>query len=241
MTFLSGLMLGLLASAHCAAMCGGLQAALQQSSVIRSPIQTYIHLCFLNLGRLSIYVVAGVLFASFGKSIITTINIPQLAQMTRLFSGLVLVLIGLQLIFSNKKPFLWVESLGARLWKKANVLLPNSTDSRVFSSYRRGLVWGFLPCGLVYGVLMTTLFSNTPMQAGFTMLCFGLGTLPVMILTGGFYIHLKQLIQHKGVQLVGGLIFIQGGLLVVVAPWLINTDFMLAYPQVMSNMFCITE
>ena len=43
---------------------------------------------------------------------------------------------------------------------------------------------GFLPCGLVYSALALALTSAKPLTASTTMLAFGLGTLPMMLLAG---------------------------------------------------------
>jgi len=240
MTFLSALLLGLLASAHCAGMCGGLQSVLQQSFVIRSRSQAAVHLMALNLGRLSIYVMLGVLFGALGSKLLGIINIPELTRTARLMAAFVLIALGVQLIFSSTKPFQVIENIGAKLWGVVRRLHPKGGADSVGRSYRLGLIWGFLPCGLVYGVLLTTLFANNALQGAFTLLGFGLGTLPAMILTGSLYQHFRSLVRARYVQLFGGIIFIQGGLLIMLAPLFTDLGFMRAYPQVMSTMFCLT-
>ena len=240
MTFISALLLGLLASAHCAGMCGGLQSALQQPLVIRSSSEAHRHLLVLNLGRLSVYTLAGVIFSTLGASLLTVIDVPQVSRIARILSAVVLLMIGFQLLLSNSKPFVWIESVGAALWSRVSAALPSADSNKLSRSYYRGLIWGFLPCGLVYGALLTTIFTNSSLQGGATMLGFGLGTLPAMVLTGGLYQYVRKTVRNRGVQLVGGLIFIQGGILMIVAPWFVSTDFMRAYPQLMSSMFCLS-
>lgn len=240
MTFLSALLLGLLASAHCAAMCGGLQSALQQTMVIRSTQQAYIHLLALNFGRLSIYCLAGSLLALLGGSLVDLIDLPQLTRTARIFTAIVLILIGIQLLLPGIRLFNWLEALTRSWWQRIQRYLPNSDNNRFQQSYLRGLIWGFLPCGLVYSVLLTTVFANDSLQGALIMLGFGLGTLPAMVLTGGLYLHLRTMIRNKAVQIFAGIIFIQGGILIIAAPWFTNMDFMRAYPQLMSGLFCIS-
>lgn len=239
MTFVSALLLGLLASAHCAGMCGGLQAALQQPNVIRTVTDAHRHLIALNLGRLTVYVIAGLLFSLFGSILIKVIDVPRISQFTRYLTALVLVAIGVQLLMSKYKPFVFIEKYGAALWRCMRSLLPVTNSNYLRWSFYRGLIWGFLPCGLIYGVLMTTLFADSMLQGGLIMLGFGLGTFPAMVLTGGLYQQLRRIVRNRAVQLVGGLIFIQGGLLMLLAPWFTGMDFMHSYPQIMSTMFCI--
>jgi sulfite exporter TauE/SafE len=239
MTFLSALLLGLLASAHCAGMCGGLQSALQHSSVIRSKRQAAIHLGFLNLGRLSIYVFFGFIFGSIGSQLLGAIDIPQFTRGARYIAALFLIALGFQLIFSNTRPFQLIEKIGSTLWKIISRSAPKANHHSNARSYRLGLIWGFLPCGLVYGVLLTTLFANNGLQGAFTLFGFGLGTMPALILTGSLYQQFRSLVRMRYMQLFGGVIFVQGGFLIILSPTFVNLDFMRSYPQVMSTMFCI--
>lgn len=240
MTFWSALLLGLLASAHCAGMCGGLQSIFQQSFVIRSKRQAAAHLVVLNLGRLTMYVVFGFAFAYFGTKILGLVNIPELTRGARYIAAIVLIALGVQLILSNTKPFQFLEKIGARLWQSVRQFHPKDGGDSIGRSYRLGLIWAFLPCGLIYGVLLTTLLANNGAQGALTMLGFGLGTIPAMVLTGSFYQHFRSLVRARYMQLFGGVIFIQGGLLIMFAPMFVDTGFMRAYPQLMSTMFCVT-
>ena len=206
MTFVSALLLGLLASAHCAGMCGGLQSVLQQSFVIRSQQQAAVHLLMLNAGRLSTYVLFGVVFGALGSTLLGIVDVPQLTRGARLMAAAVLIALGVQLMLSQTKPFQLLEKFGSQLWTKVRFLQPKEGADSVSRSYRLGLMWGFLPCGLIYGVLLTTLFSNEALQGGVTLLGFGLGTLPAMVLTGSVYQHVRRLVRARYVQLFGGFI-----------------------------------
>nr|MBP6243264.1 sulfite exporter TauE/SafE family protein [Chromatiaceae bacterium]MBP8024750.1 sulfite exporter TauE/SafE family protein [Chromatiaceae bacterium] len=44
-----------------------------------------------------------------------------------------------------------------------------------------GLVWAWLPCGLVYSVLIWALSAGSAAQGALLMLAFGLGTLPTLL------------------------------------------------------------
>jgi len=71
------------------------------------------------------------------------------------------------------------------------------------------------------------------------MLGFGLGTLPAMLLTGTLYQYLRTLVKSRSVQFLGAMVFIQGGVLVLLAPYFTDMSFTRAYPQLMSTMFCL--
>jgi sulfite exporter TauE/SafE len=240
MTFWSALLLGLLASAHCAGMCGGLQSVFQQSFVIRSKRQASIHLVVLNLGRLSMYVVFGFVFTYFGTKILSVIDIPELTNGARYIAAFVLIAMGIQLVLSNAKPFQFLEIIGGWLWRLVSRYHPNEGGDSIARSYRLGMIWAFLPCGLIYGVLLTTLLSNDPMQGASTMFGFGLGTLPAMVLTGSVYRHFRGLVRARYTQLFGGAIFVQGGVLILLAPLFVDMGFMRAYPELVSTMFCVS-
>lgn len=224
---------------HCAAMCGGLQSVLQGPNVIRSQRQARTHVFFLNLGRVSTYTAAGLAVGYLGSGSLNLIQLPEFAQGLRIFTGLVLIFIGLQLIFVRTRPFAFLERVGAGLWRVASRHLPRQDKTSSYTSWLTGFIWGLLPCGLVYSVLLTTAFSEAPRHAAYTMLGFGIGTLPAMLMTGEFYAHLRDLVRSKAAGLIGGIFFIQGGVLVLMAPYLVSKDFLRAYPQLMNTFFCI--
>ena len=87
---------------------------------------------------------------------------------------------------------------------------------------------------------MTTIFTDSSLSGGLIMLGFGVGTLPSLMLSGGFYMQLKSFFRNTAVRVVGGVFFIQGGMFVILAPHFVNLDFKTAYPQIMSSMFCLT-
>jgi sulfite exporter TauE/SafE len=47
-----------------------------------------------------------------------------------------------------------------------------------------GMVWGWLPCGLVYSALTLALSSGSGVSGGAVMLAFGAGTLPTLLTLG---------------------------------------------------------
>lgn len=240
MTFLSALILGLLASAHCAGMCGGLQTALQQPVIVRSANEIMRHVMAMNAGRLTTYVGAGALLAGTGAGFVQAVDLPQLALVVRYITALLLILLGCQFVFSRQRPFAAIERFGRALWQPFSKRLAMQDSAGLATSFKRGLLWGFLPCGLVYAVLLTTLFSPGALQGAQVMLGFGLGTIPALVLTGGIYQHFRRVAHNDNVRWVGGLVFILGGVLMVATPWLVDMEFMHNYPQLLSPLFCLT-
>jgi sulfite exporter TauE/SafE len=67
-----------------------------------------------------------------------------------------------------------------------------------------GFVWGWLPCGLVYSVLIWALSAGSATQGALLMLGFGLGTLPNLLLMGAFAAQLSALTRQKWVRWIAG-------------------------------------
>lgn len=243
MTFWSALILGLIASPHCAGMCGGLQLAFQSGTrpqvAVRSAAQQRAHLLLLNLGRITTYVLAGAGFAWLGLGLVSQLNIPQISQVLRTLAAIVILLIGLQLLWQRHRPFHYLEGLGAALWRRVNRWI-KFDSARYQHSYISGLAWGFLPCGLVYGVVLSAVFAPSLLDSALVMLGFGVGTLPVMLLTGTAYQAFRAWHKSSVVQIAGGIFFILGGLLMLTAPWWVSKAFLKDYPQLLNLVFCIT-
>jgi uncharacterized protein len=63
----------------------------------------------------------------------------------------------------------------------AKRLLPLRSPMQAFAA---GLLWAFMPCGLLYGALALAMSASSPLLGAATMAAFGLGTLPVMLAVG---------------------------------------------------------
>jgi sulfite exporter TauE/SafE len=224
-------------------MCGGLQMAFQSgtqtSATIRSVNQQRLHLLILNLGRICTYVVAGVFFAWLGLAFVSSLNIPQISNGLRVLAALVIILIGLQLLLRSQRPFHFLEGLGAAIWKPISRLIRH--DGILYRhSFVSGLAWGFLPCGLVYGVVLTAVFAEGLWDSCLIMLGFGVGTLPAMLLTGSAYQWFRTWSRSTSVQTTGGMFFIVGGLLMLSAPYWVSKEFLKDYPELLNMVFCVT-
>ena len=134
----------------------------------------------------------------------------------RLVSGLLIVLVGLQVAF-RWRLLAPVENAGAVLWQRivpfAQRLLPANTAPRAFGL---GLAWGFLPCGLVYSVLLIAAATANVATGAATMLAFGLGTSPAMIATGVGALTLSRIVGNA--RVAAGLLIVVLGLLTIALP-----------------------
>jgi sulfite exporter TauE/SafE len=173
---------GLLGSAHCFGMCGGISGLFAVNASAASLRRDLPMAITYNVGRVLSYIVLGAAVALLGQSLVDAI--PRLTAPVRLLSGLLIVLVGLQLAF-NWRALAPIEKAGASLWRRiapaAKGLLPVTSAPKAFGL---GLLWGWLPCGLVYSVLLLAATTANAVTGGLVMLAFGLGTMPAMIATG---------------------------------------------------------
>jgi sulfite exporter TauE/SafE len=100
-----------------------------------------------------------------------------------LYAAANLVLIGLGLYLAGiRGPVASLERLGSRFWSLVRPFtrrfLPANSPAKALAL---GMLWGWLPCGLVYTMLFTALISGNALSGATVMLAFGLGTLPNLL------------------------------------------------------------
>jgi sulfite exporter TauE/SafE len=111
-----------------------------------------------------------------------------------------------------------LEQPGQLVWKKIQPLaLKAANSSSAPMRVLTGALWGLLPCGLVYSVLIWTFSSShSAAQGAMTMLCFGLGTCPAMILASVGANRVYLYLQHRSVRSIAGVLMILAGLATIV-------------------------
>lgn len=166
---------------------GALTFSLAPQQRERTPLLT-LYVALFNTGRVLSYVAAGALLGTLGQTFYTSINWPLAHLTLQIVAALLLAGIGLYLAGWFPR-FALIERIGAPVWRKleplGRKLLPVRTPG---GALLYGVIWGWLPCGLVYTTLLLTLAAPGPRQGALFMLAFGLGTLPAVasagILTG---------------------------------------------------------
>jgi len=210
----AALITGVLGSAHCFGMCGGISGLFAVNASVTSLRAQLPKAILYNLGRILSYAILGSLVALLGK---TTVElIPKLAAPVRLASGILIILVGLQLAF-DWRILAPLEKTGAKLWKRiapaAKGLVPVETLTQALGL---GIVWGWLPCGLVYSVLLLAATTTDMLGGALVMVAFGLGTMPAMLATGMSASKLAQFMSGK--RLGAGLLIIVLGLATIAMP-----------------------
>ncbi len=212
--FATAFVTGILGSAHCLGMCAGLSGLFAVNRSVASLRRDIPMAVTYNAGRVVSYAAIGVIVAALGEAFVDAI--PGLAAPVRLASGLLIVVIGLQVAF-NWRFLAPIEKAGARLWGRiapaARGLLPVTSIPKALGL---GLLWGWLPCGLVYSVLLIAATTADPLSGGLVMVAFGIGTMPAMIATGVSAAKLSQFMSGK--RLGAGLLIILIGLATIAMP-----------------------
>ncbi|MDH3863021.1 MAG: sulfite exporter TauE/SafE family protein [Gammaproteobacteria bacterium] len=207
---------GLLGSAHCLGMCGGISGLFAMHSSVRGLRRQLPMALTYNGGRLVSYMILGSAVAALGSRIAGLT--PAAAGPVRLVAGAVIILIGLQVAF-NIRALAFLERVGGIAWSRisplAGRLLPVNSLPRALGL---GLLWGLLPCGLVYSVLLVAATSARAVDGAFIMLAFGIGTTPAMVLTGLGAARLAQLMQDRRTRLGAGLLIVMLGILTLYMP-----------------------
>ena len=209
LSLLAAFMVGLLGGGHCVGMCGGIVGAVTISLPGSKPrlgfVLTY------NLGRILSYTIAGGLAGAVGASSFFLAHILPVQNVLYALSSIMLIVLGLYLagVWAGVTH---LERAGGLFWRK---LQPYSRRFIPVQNLRQslmvGAIWGWLPCGLVYSVLIAAIATANPVQGATLMLCFGLGTLPTLLAMGLAAVKLKSMLQLCWVRTASGWVVIAFG------------------------------
>ncbi|MDW5288198.1 sulfite exporter TauE/SafE family protein [Formosa sp. PL04] len=232
--FISAFIFGLLGSFHCIGMCGPIAFMLpvDRSNPVKKVTQIFTY----HFGRLLAYSIIGLIFGFLGKGL----YIFGLQQKLSILVGVLLIVIVLlpYKTFSKynfSKPLFKIIS---KVKKGMGVALQKKTADTFLTI---GFLNGFLPCGLVYMAVLSSIATAHPLKGALYMFLFGLGTIPLMT-TAIYFGNMLSALAKKRIQklipvfviIIGVLFIIRGlGLGIPYMSPKINTD------TVESTMECI--
>lgn len=208
-------LIGLTGGVHCFGMCGGIVGALTlglpatPGHAWRSRLP---YLLAYNLGRILSYVAAGALAGGIGTWTAHLLSIHHAQLGLQILAGLFMILLGLYLAgwWSALRR---LERAGGVLWRRIEPwgrrFLPVRTPVQAFSI---GLIWGWLPCGLVYSVLVWAVGAGGALEGGLLLLSFGLGTLPALLAMGTAAATLAGWVRRPAVRATAGALVILFGM-----------------------------
>ena len=188
-TFLTLFLLGFFGGTHCIGMCGGLSSAFALQ--LPPHINRFWLILLLNTGRISSYTAIGLILGLIGQVGISLDQTRVLQNILYTAANLLLLFLGLYLS--------GISSLAAKIEKIGKPIWRNLACLAV------GILWGWLPCGLVYRASLYALGSGSATTGGLYMLAFALGTLPNLLAIGIFSLQLKKIMQNRYIRLCTGL------------------------------------
>lgn len=221
-SYLVAFAMGLFSSMHCIGMCGSIIGTLTLSLKPEARATKAILFPYVlnyNLGRISSYALAGTLVGLVEAILTMPLSEGQGYRILQVLSALIMTGAGLYIAGWFPR-FAYIEKAGARFWKLIEPygrrLIPVKTRKQAFLF---GMVWGWLPCGLVYAALALAATTGDIIRSGVTMLAFGLGTLPAVISVGIITSTLTRLSRMHYFKQTVGLLMIALALLAAL-PWL---------------------
>ena len=195
--------LGLFSTLHCLGMCGGVIGALSCSvprPVSDDAFKRNGYILLFNLGRVSMYGIFGLIVGAGGASLVGLVDPALWRRLAAAVAGISMILIGIYLggwIPAVRR----IDLLGRGIWQRMQPLarrfLPINSPGAAVAA---GLVWGWLPCGLVYYALLVAAPLGSAVDGALFMMAFGLGTLPGMQTTGVFGGMLTRLTRQENIR-----------------------------------------
>jgi sulfite exporter TauE/SafE len=222
-------MIGLLGGVHCAGMCGGIVSAFSVAPP-RRPFPVPVtsgagaiartsmfdgagRVVAYNAGRLASYAAAGAIAGGVVQGVKTLSFMSSLQIGGYWLANLMLVALGLFLM-DAWRGLARLEAAGQTVWRRVQplvkYLLPVDSLPKAFAL---GGLWGWVPCGMVYSVLLTAMLSGSASAGAAVMLAFGAGTLPILFTMGMLGTRLQSWTRRRGVRIAAGLVVLAFGLL----------------------------
>lgn len=220
LSLFAAFMAGAGGSVHCLVMCGGISGALGMRTRRdgAAPAMAIIQSVTYQIGRISSYSIAGALVGALGGVFLGAFNVEWVIVVARLLAGIVLVLAAIG-ILSRWRPLAGLELLGATLWRRLAPLARATPNTGLGGALLLGAIWGWLPCGLVYSMLLVAALAGGPLMGASTMLCFGLGTVPAVLAAGLLSGHVGRLTAAKGLNAIAGSLLLVFGILTMLGPF----------------------
>jgi sulfite exporter TauE/SafE len=211
--YFAAFLVALLGGVHCVGMCGGIVGALGLGFSTRSRRRgtPWPFLFAYNAGRLLSYTMAGALAGGFGAWAANLASVRHGQQFLQLLAGFFLLALGLYLA-DWWRGLARLERAGGLVWRRLEPFgrrwLPLRTPAQALGI---GLIWGWLPCGLVYSALIWAIGAGSAREGALLMLSFGLGTLPALLVMGVFANALAGFARDRRVRRVAGALVIGFG------------------------------
>ena len=207
--YILALLTGIAGAFHCIGMCGGMASGYFAGHGWRNKITPQLTY---HTSRITVYVLFAVIGAQLGRTLVQTGMTGKVQGVVFMISGLLIILIGLWLFINQRK-----KMSGAGTQSRIVHFDQHKPTAR-FLPIVMGVLNGFVPCSLLFSVMLKAVASSDPLHAGLLMLSFGLGTLPTMLLVTTLGAAVGE--KTRGVMaLVASLVVIGFGLWTLYEGW----------------------
>ncbi len=215
--FITGLIAGLFGSTHCLGMCGGIAGLLHSQIPNR---QVGFALGF-HGGRISSYMIIGLLATLIG--LLPGQFMPE-ASGAIMRGGLGVMIISMALYIAMPGRFKdHIGELMAPLTRKLTPMFQKLLPVTQFDqAIGLGMLWGLLPCGLLYTMIASAVLLADPAATSAMILAFGLGTTPALLGTGMIALRFRSITNQHGLRWLAASVMLVAGLLVAFGPMLVQ-------------------
>jgi sulfite exporter TauE/SafE len=219
LTLGAALLLGLAASGHCLVMCGGISAALGLATARGAQGRPRgALLAGYQAGRIASYALAGLLAGGLLGGLVALLDVEAVRRTLRALGAGALLLGALVAFGRVRDPGF---ALGRRVWPRlaplGRRLLPVASLPRAFAF---GMVWGWMPCGFVYTVLLIATLQLDAAGAAATMAAFGLGTAPALLAAAFGAQRFAGFAATRATRRLAGGVLVAAAALTLAGPWL---------------------
>ncbi|AKS43114.1 sulfite exporter TauE/SafE family protein [Wenzhouxiangella marina] len=212
---LTGLLAGLFGSTHCLAMCGGIVGLLHS----QIPKGKAVLSVGFHLGRISSYLFIALLATAIGW-LPEQLLPAQAPQIMRLLLGLLIISMAAYVALPGRFRDLagqLAAPLTRRLMPLFSKFLPVKSLDQALGL---GLLWGLLPCGLLYSVVAAAVLLADPVATTAMVLAFGAGTVPLLLGGGLLTLKFRSAINQRALRWTAATLLTLTGLLIAIGPWL---------------------
>lgn len=157
-----------------------------------------------NLARVSTYTALGAAAGTLGSLGLVMERMLPVQQAALVLANLMLLAMGLY-VAGHRRLVVGIEAMGAPLWRRVRPVAARALGGGdVRGLVAAGALWGLVPCGMVYTVLIAAMTTGAATDGALLMAAFGLGTLPNLVLMGTSAAWLARVRRHAGLRLALG-------------------------------------
>jgi sulfite exporter TauE/SafE len=209
-------------------MCGGISAALGIATAKRADGRPRPSLLIgYQIGRAVSYTLAGLLLGGALGALIGVLDMESVRRALRVLAAVALVLGALVVFGRLRDPGF---GIGHKLWQRiaplGRRLLPVTSLPRALAF---GMVWGWMPCGFVYTVLIIAALQGDALHGAMTTAAFGLGTLPSMFLAAFGAQRFTGFSARPAARRIAGFALLASAVLTLAGPWLPHATWLHAW------------